>query len=484
MAEKMLGTIPALLLALFFGPWSDIHGRKLPLLLPYIGNIVAVVMFLLGHYLQVTPVTLLIMAGFLARALSGHFILVHLISFSYVADLVRTAGSYEEIGVSGKRGRAGEAGRRAGGQRAGPEAAGTDSGEYEEIRQEPLWRDAAALPARREKVDQGELMAGMTRLQVAETLGIVSGAVMGWGFQKAGGSPLSFGVGALILTAGMLVVILWMKEVHDPLRTQRTASTAANASSESAPKRALKNLARMLNCKKLDVDPMLLWGCSLIMFLMFAVREGRAAITVPFIQQPPLSWPNARLSAYIAVYSIAQSVFLFVVAPFMKDRNVVIVSLLGATVGGIWVALSTVTWSLMVAGCFSHMTDCIFPALRAILSRNLAQSQVGEVLSRMSAAEALSTIVGPLAVVHLYNRTNDYFPGTAFLATAAVPAAILLVGAVVEAFYEPKVRPLGQSEVPELDARDASQRPDFTQSLNVPSATASGYGLFWCSSQW
>ena len=102
----------------------------------------------------------------------------------------------------------------------------------------------------------------------------------------------------------------------------------------------------------------------------------------------------------------------------------------------------------------------------------------------MSAAEALSTIVGPLAVVHLYNRTNDYFPGTAILATAAVPAAILLVGAVVEAFYEPKVRRLGQSEVPELDARDASQRPDFTQSLNVPSATASGYGLFWCSSQW
>ena len=102
----------------------------------------------------------------------------------------------------------------------------------------------------------------------------------------------------------------------------------------------------------------------------------------------------------------------------------------------------------------------------------------------MSAAESLSTIAGPLATVELYNLTNDYFPGTAFLASAAIPAAILLVGAVVEAFYEPEVRPLGQLEMPGLGARDASQKPHFTQSLNVPSASASGYGLFWCSSEW
>ncbi|XP_070201190.1 uncharacterized protein [Littorina saxatilis] len=139
----------------------------------------------------------------------------------------------------------------------------------------------------------------------------------------------------------------------------------------------------------------------------------------------------------------------------------------------------------MLAGSLSHMIDCVFPALRAILVSRLSQDQVGEVLSRMSAAEALSTVVGPLAIVQLYNHTVDYFPGLAFVASSALPMAILLVGAVVEAFYQPRVRHvIREFQVPELGARDGSRKPDFTQSLNVPSATVSGYGLFWCSAQW
>ena len=329
--------------------------------------------------------------------------------------------------------------------------------------------------------DQSEFLVSMSRLQVAESLGVVSGAFLGWTFQKAGGAPLSFCMGASTLALGILVVIVWMKEVRNPRCSQQTA---ANGSGESVPKLCLKKVLQMLSCKRVDLDPVLLWGCSLIMFLMFGVREGRGTIVVAFVQQPPLSWPNERLSAYIAAYSVFQSVFLFLFAPFLKDRSVVIIGLLCSSAGGIWLAFSTTTWSMMLAGCFSHMMDCIFPALRAILSKNLTQAQVGEVLSRMSAAESLSTIAGPLATVELYNLTNDYFPGTAFLASAAIPAAILLVGAVVEAFYEPEVRPLGQLEMPGLGARDASQKPHFTQSLNVPSASASGYGLFWCSSEW
>jgi hypothetical protein len=123
-------------------------------------------------------------------------------------------------------------------------------------------------------------------------------------------------------------------------------------------------------------------------------------------------------------------------------------------------------------------------------------------------------------VVILYNHTVDFFPGTAFIATAAIPAAILLAGAFVDGFCRRdrrrRRRPkkakkstkktlsrergyrsegeegegyggYGYERIDEgLPApRDATQRPDFTQSLtNIPSATLSGYGVFWTSTEW
>ena len=38
--ESNLVSLPSLVFCLFMGPWSDYHGRKLVMLLPFVGNLV------------------------------------------------------------------------------------------------------------------------------------------------------------------------------------------------------------------------------------------------------------------------------------------------------------------------------------------------------------------------------------------------------------------------------------------------------------
>ena len=52
MIEKMVSVIPAMVLAAFFGPWSDAHGRKLPLMIPYVGIIISTILYYLAYYLE------------------------------------------------------------------------------------------------------------------------------------------------------------------------------------------------------------------------------------------------------------------------------------------------------------------------------------------------------------------------------------------------------------------------------------------------
>ena len=52
MIYRILVNVPAVFLGLFCGAWSDVTGRKLPMMIPSLGSILAVVLYMMGMVLD------------------------------------------------------------------------------------------------------------------------------------------------------------------------------------------------------------------------------------------------------------------------------------------------------------------------------------------------------------------------------------------------------------------------------------------------
>lgn len=80
-------TLPALLMALLVGSWSDRIGRRLALFIPTVGIIVKSAFIAVAIYLDWSVYTLII--AFFLQGLSGTWITIVTISYSYAADLTK-----------------------------------------------------------------------------------------------------------------------------------------------------------------------------------------------------------------------------------------------------------------------------------------------------------------------------------------------------------------------------------------------------------
>ncbi|KAL8585516.1 hypothetical protein ACOMHN_051401 [Nucella lapillus] len=459
MAERVSSSVPAVLLTALCACWIDRCGPKPLFLLPCLGNVLSVVCFILAllHLVPHVPVLAFFGTGFLIKALSGREVLFRFISFTYLADVVHSSGSYEEIG------------------------AGIGGGfEYQTLleNRNRHVRDMGKRDRRKREADgfhkRGQLLAGVCRLQMAESLGMVLGALLSWLCQKFGGALLAFLVGAVISLLGMLVVVCFMKDYR-----------YLNSNDDSATLGTSKKVQNIFSCRSLDIDHVTMWGCFCVVLFTSSYRAGHTTLIVPFLQQPPLSWPRERYSAYAASFNAFQAI-LFFVSHVIKPHTVVVMSLVLATAGGVWTAFATTTRSMLVSGCLSRVVDLISPALMTLLCLHLHQNQTSQVLFRISLAKSLSTLIGPPMFAQLYAHTKDYYTGMVFLITAGIPVGVLLVGAMVEVFYSLGFKSPREEDlpVPELEARDASRRPAYTQSMDTLRPVLSSRDCLWRSAEW
>ncbi|KAK3872835.1 hypothetical protein Pcinc_022090 [Petrolisthes cinctipes] len=85
---ELLTNIPAVFFALFLGSWSDKHGRKIPMLLPPCGSLIATLVYLGNAYWFESPSMYILLAA-IPRALTGSLITLLLSCFSYMADITK-----------------------------------------------------------------------------------------------------------------------------------------------------------------------------------------------------------------------------------------------------------------------------------------------------------------------------------------------------------------------------------------------------------
>ena len=86
MTYKVLVNLPAILLGLFCGAWSDKIGRKLPVMLPCVGTIFAVLCFMASMFTAI-PFLLCILVGGAIRGCFGKSAIITMGLHSYITDI-------------------------------------------------------------------------------------------------------------------------------------------------------------------------------------------------------------------------------------------------------------------------------------------------------------------------------------------------------------------------------------------------------------
>lgn len=82
MIYRILANVPAIILSLFCGAWSDQTGRKLPMMIPSVGSILAVLLYMLS--LMIKEHTLMIL-------MFGALVQVSITSLLWLPDLTEKA---------------------------------------------------------------------------------------------------------------------------------------------------------------------------------------------------------------------------------------------------------------------------------------------------------------------------------------------------------------------------------------------------------
>jgi PCFT/HCP family folate transporter-like MFS transporter 1/3 len=60
---SLIENVPSIIMVLFLGPWSERNGRKLPMIIPLIGHICSVSMYILNYYFTLWPAEYILFAS-------------------------------------------------------------------------------------------------------------------------------------------------------------------------------------------------------------------------------------------------------------------------------------------------------------------------------------------------------------------------------------------------------------------------------------
>ncbi|XP_037079425.1 proton-coupled folate transporter-like [Pollicipes pollicipes] len=90
--------VPSVISGIYIGTWSDVFGRKVPLLLPPLGQILSALVFMVMSAYRAAPVDLVILASGVAGALGG-FAGMILVVMSYLSAVTATGARTARVGV-------------------------------------------------------------------------------------------------------------------------------------------------------------------------------------------------------------------------------------------------------------------------------------------------------------------------------------------------------------------------------------------------
>ncbi len=411
MAYKILLNLPAVLLGLFCGAWSDRIGRKLPVMLPCVGTIFAVLLYMSSMISPTDMVLGLVLSGAALRGAFGKSAVVTMALHSYISDISSKDNRTERLG----------------------------------------------------------------RLLSMNFFGYFVGSLITGVLLDSFGFDIIFCVVVFINGLCVLITVFFMQEsLPTPEVTPATTPggdddsklTPEESDPEPIPiladdteslapvcednKKKWKSRFRMpfhpkhvreslevITRNREDKKRLHLILFFVTIIIMQTCKSGEVDITLLYVERSPLSW-NKSLYGYLLATDYACLGFaVFIVLPILSnyflisDISLIAVGLFFKTVRLSVMTFSNHTWMVylsVVIGCPSAM---VISGAKSLISKTVDEREVGKAFSLLSCCETVSNLVGSVVFTTLYSLTLHVFAGLAFGVDAIVFVALLVIIIVV-----------------------------------------------------
>ncbi|GFN99410.1 solute carrier family 46 member 3 [Plakobranchus ocellatus] len=368
MIYRIVINVPAVFLGLFCGAWSDRTGRKLPMMLPSLGSILAVLLYLLGMVV-LDHTLLIIMAGALVQGLLGKSSVITMAVNSYVTDTT-----------------------------------------FQEDRTRKLGK---LLAMNFFGLFFGSLLAGA--FQDVSTLHTTLAVVAVFH-------------GASVLT----VFLCMEESVHDKMPSEEGFDSNYNNHSLFSFHGMMESIRVLSKPRDGGRRTLVLIAfLAMFLNQTCKVGEQDVTVLFvqkPPLSWHASSY-GYLLSVDYATMGLCLLFFLPVLSTFghLSDISIVLLGLACKLVRTFWAGFCTDTWMVFTSVIIGSMAGIITSALRSILSKSVSDDETGKVFALASSAETAAKLIGSVVFVNIYAATLKLWAGLAYMCCAFVYLFLIVI---------------------------------------------------------
>jgi len=370
MYYRLLMTIPAVFLGLFCGAYSDKYGRKIPMMMPSIGSVFAVLLYMLSIMCEEYRIPL-ILVGSALQGMFGKSSVITMAVNSYVSDTSEVEDRTKKLGKL-------------------------------------LAMNFLGLFA-------GSLLSGLFQ-DGTDLLTTYCGVV--------------FIHAAVVIVAVFAVndtVDFPSKRKNDDANEFKEECCALFRLSN------IKESVMVLVKPRMHNARFLILALFFTSVLNQTCKVGEMDITVLFVTRSPLSWPRSWYGYLLSVDYAVMGLCLLLMLPLLtsvckcSDGAILMMGISCKVVRLMWAGFCTETWMVYTSVVIGAFAGLITSALRSLLSKCVDEDEAGKIFSLLACGETASKLIGVLVFVNLYSATAYFFPGFAYVFEAIIYILMLIL---------------------------------------------------------
>jgi len=162
-------------------------------------------------------------------------------------------------------------------------------------------------------------------------------------------------------------------------------------------------------------------------------REVEGDIVVLFVERRPLNWSKSMYGYLAATDYMCMGLLVCFVLPLLSyryqvpDMYLIMLGLVFKMIRLLLLAFSIHTWMVYCAMIAGSLIAITVSALKSLISKMVDNNEIGKLFSIVSFVETLSSLFGSLVFSNLYAVTAAIFPGFSFLVTSVLYLILLVL---------------------------------------------------------
>ena len=175
-----------------------------------------------------------------------------------------------------------------------------------------------------------------------------------------------------------------------------------------------------------------------LLFALFLWGLGNQVMpsTWAFYTKLRFGWSEAMIGASFAAVGVvmasSQAIVMRLIVPRLGERRAGLIGIASGMVGYAGFGLATASWMMFAWLASWFFAAIVMPTTNSLMSHRIKPDAQGELQGAVASLFALSAIIGPPLMTHLFSRfsaqgSSPYVPGAAFFAATVLALGSLIV---------------------------------------------------------